>query len=705
MRTTITREAVQSLIQELQDASQQYYLEGTNSPLTDAEFDAKQTYLMTFVNQFPDLFESGTIGARILEGEPLLGAVPTRPNTEPVVHHVPMLSLAKAKTRTELDARIRRIREAGETTFHLQAKIDGIALSAHYNNGHIVLLATRGDGTTGENISYLLNTEKLYITGLPHTTSIKQEFEVRGEIFFTQEQFHKANTARINTGNAPFENSRNAASGIIKKAGYGLPHEVHLTFAAYSTVVNGSLAGVDILAEDTNFITVNQLTTKEAPAIQFTDLHTNEEIYNTIDTFGEIRDTLSFPTDGIVLKPHHESIMHNRMGSTSHHPVSQIAWKYPAEQGTTTVRSINITVGKTGRITPVATFDPIKLDGSTVSQASLHNFHLIAQKDIRVGSTVIVEKANEIIPQIVAVINQSLNSEPVETPTICPVCNKQLEHPGNIWPPKTLLCPNNACASRDFSALKAAVGRTVLDIDRLSEATLAYLHETGKINSIADLYYLTEDDLANAEMGTTSTGNIRKLGRKTAAHIMKHIEQSRHLPLTRILPALAIPTLGNRTAKILVNHYPTLEALQQASTEELENIPGLGTVKAHSIHQGLKDRQPILEAMAAGGVTFGQTETTIETTDEDTNYNTNMSKIDLNGLAFSISGPVPEPFPNRNSLITYIESHGGAFHSTPKANTTHMIANPNGTSSKIQKAHNLGISFISPREFTTQYTQ
>lgn len=697
-----TRLMATEVIEELLEASRLYYTEGETPSLTDEEFDAKQDFLETLSENpnYAELFTTGTDGHKILEGDVLLGASITT-NEEPVTHIHPMLSLAKAKKPEELTSYIAKARKAGVTDFNLQAKLDGLAISAHYENRKLTLVATRGDGETGENVSYLIDTPNLTIKGMPKTIDNDDEIEVRGEIFFTNEQFEQANNRRIKLEGISFENPRNAVSGLIKKSKSGLKYKVTMTFSAYSTLDNGIQSGLEPILNNPNFINVQQLTKDEAPNVKLSGFKDNAEIEKAIEDFGKVRETFSVPTDGVVIKPVNEAEMYAEMGLTSHHPVSQIAWKYPSKQAQATITEIFVTVGKTGKLTPVANITPTKLDGSTISRASLHNFNLVHTKNIRVGSTVIIEKANEIIPQIVTVIKSPQDSTPLETPTNCPSCDSKLAFEGTEYPPRTLTCENSTCPSKDFHVLKAAVGRTVLDIDGLSEAILTYLNDTDKVRNVSDLYTLTKEDLTNAELAETSKGNKRKLGEKRAIHILGHIEKSKTLPLERVLPSLAIPTIGRRASKVLVKAFKTIEGIKNATLDEISNIEGFGEIKSENIYNGIRQRESVINKMIENGVTFGNT-TDVDT--EEENDATDENSIDLTGKSFSISGSVPEPFENRNALVDYIEENGGSFHSTPKAGTTYMIGENSGTSIKVKKATHFGSTFISPEEFTKQFT-
>lgn len=701
----ITKDETIKLLKELQEASRLYAFDPDSSTMTDEEFDAKQLYLHKIrqAKLFPELFAEGTLGNEILDGTPLLGAKLPE-NTDKVVYQVPMLSLQKAKEESELLKYLKKTREAGAKDFKLQAKLDGLAISALYENTHLTRISVRGNGTVGNNITKIVNNPNLTIKGLPTHVPFTN-IEVRGEIFMTEKQFQKVDEARFKTEGTHFNVSRNASSGILNRAqrettnkNIGLNYPAEMTFCVYSVVKDNNLSTSEILNNIEGFITIDTLTQKIAPTVKLTSFTDNQQIMESIKTFGKLRENFEIPTDGVVIKPTNELEMNQKLGSTEHHPNSQLAWKFKTMQLPTIVRSITNTVGRTGRITPVVHFDPIRLLDSTVSNASAHNYNILAKKGLRVGSTILVEKAHDIIPDIVATLTTPENAPKIEIPTTCPVCHTQLVgFNEQEYPPKTLECPNETCPSRDFNSLVTSVSATYLDIQWLSKETLLKLNETGKVNNIADLYFLTIKDLSETITGKNKNGDNTTLGEKTATKIYDEIQKSKQLPFERILASLCIPTIGRRISKDIVKTFPNIHTLQQATTEDFTTIKGIGEKRAKNIVDGIILRKNIINRMIQAGVNFGTNETNNNTTFVDSKH--------LTGKSFSITGTVPQPFNNRNDMVTYIENHGGEFHSTPKATTQIMIGDKNGNSSKTIKAIKFGLTFITPEEFTQQFVQ
>lgn len=769
----ITREQTEDLIQLLIKASQAYY-SGDEPVMSDAEFDSKQSLLQEVcdTSKYSELFVEGSDGWRVLgHGDVLLGASLSNKadsdsdtdnstsasgsasqSRREVTHVPPMLSLQKMKTEDALKSFIQKTSEHGAESFKLQLKLDGLAVSAVYDSdGDLRLISTRGNGTTGEDCTYLSDPEStgLFINFMPagidmstlasHVptsgeSSKVSEFEVRGEVLFIGNQFEKASQARQNAGGEPFSNPRNAGAGLVNRAAKGLGFSAEMTFVVYSILIDGEYAdattsssngGLKTWMSCNGFLTADELTGIHAGQINVNNLNNLDEVMNSIHALGTVLDSLPFEADGVVIKPVNEADMLDSMGSTSHHPLSQAAWKYPAQQAVSTVRSIEFTVGRTGRITPVAVFDPTPLDGAIVSKASLHNMNHLSNLDVRVGSTVIFEKANEIIPQIVSVVSSPENSESIPVPSSCPVCNTVLDYDNKdgVWPPRTMTCVNSMCPSRTFQSVVNAVKRDNLDIDGLGPSVVESLGESGLVSSVADLYRLDEATLAALQTGTSSIGSPVLLGSVRASKIINQIEKSKSLPFSRLLSSLGIPQIGRRASRKIAEHFGTIDNLLAASTEELSQVPTLGGKRAEILYDGLKSNSEIISTMRSLGVLFTPDQgsrvsretsannvsmTTTNLLDDSSEQEdevaiTEENQLPVAGLSFSISGKVPEPFSNRNEMVDFIENNGGEFHSSPKTSTRYMIADPQGGSSKIVKAHKHGVTFISPGEFTKQF--
>jgi DNA ligase (NAD+) len=704
-RVEASREVTLELIQELHNVSELYNQTGEESPLTDEEYDAKIDYLQSIMDsgKHEDLFIEGSVGHSILESDFAVAEL----DGDVVQHKIPMLSLAKAKKEPELISFLIKARRAGAKDFRLQAKLDGIALSARYVDGKLTRLATRGEGTQGEDTTYLIKDPNVTVKGLELTVSEKAPLEVRGELFFTQEQFKNVDDARFAHSGVRFKNSRNSAAGLMKGAKSGVDYPVEFTFAAYSVIKDDAHTGLDELRE-LGFRSVDDITDEATPGLDLTGFESDEAVMKAVHDFGTAREGFDFPTDGVVIKPTNEAEMLGSMGFTSHHPVSQIAWKYPDAAATTEVLAIDLTVGASGKVTPIARVRPVDLDGSTISNASLHNFNLVHTKGIRVGSVVLIVKANAIIPQVKAVISSPKDSEDITVPTNCPSCSTPLDYEkvAGEWPPKTMRCPNVDCESRNYFALKMAVGKAYMDIDGLSEVSLDYLHATGRVKTIADLYTLELQELADSEMGESQNGNARRLGEKRAQNIIDHIELSKTRPLSKMLPSISIGGMGVGSSKKLEKRFGDIDGILAASEKEIADVDGLGPISAEKIYNGLKLRRPTIDRMREYGVTFGKGVAKASSTPAESSANGTIStstSVDLSGKSFAISGAVPPGFRNRGEWVDYVEANGGEFHSGPKAHTSFMIGDPSESSSKVKAATKHGLTFLSPEGFTAQF--
>lgn len=685
--------AVEDLIAQLLQASQAYYQEMETSPLTDEEYDDKLTLLAELAQEeeYAHLFPMGSPAYSLLEGDVAQGSsLPQEATT--VAHQVPMLSLGKAKSPEELTAWVKRARAAGAQDFRLQVKLDGFALAATYQGGRLTRLATRGTGTMGEDVTYLLRDPQVTIKGLPLTLTEERDLEVRGELFFTDQQFQDADNLRHGLTGERFKNSRNAIVGLMKKAKLGVDYPVEFTYSTYSAFQGKSLITLTSLP-NLGLLTVDALTQELAPQVPLTSYQDDAALLAAVEAFGRARENFTVPNDGVVVKPTNESLLWHTMGFTSHHPSSQVAYKYPGEVAQATILALTFTVGKTGKVTPVAKITPAHVGGTVIENVSCHNFNWLWTHGVRVGSVVMVTRANDVIPFIRTVVSNPQDSVNPPVLEACPVCATTLtyDETADEWPPKTLLCSNMDCPSRDFFALKTAVAKNFLHIDGLADATLTHLNETGRLTTIADFYTLTLEELADATCGYSQEGNPRRLGEKRALNILEHIEKSKDLPLWRLLASLNIAGLGFSTAKLLVKAYPTLEALQAATVEEVAHLEGVAELTAEKIVTGLAHRAPLIALLKERGVKF-------------TPAPQASQGGALQGLSFSISGRVPAPFENRQAWVAHVEAQGGTFHSSPKATTSYLVGDPEDTSSKVKAALRLQIPFLTPEEFTSRYS-
>jgi DNA ligase (NAD+) len=678
-----------ALIDELTSAADAYYNLG-NSPLTDEEFDTKQAFLASQSATNPDMFSPGSKGAALLPNTAVAMGTATNAKTK-VTRSLPMLSLAKAKTEAEVISFATKMFDAGVQSFVLQPKLDGMAVSVEYYDGQIQRISTRGSGLVGEDITYLLESSEVYISGLlrclPSHIQNPKNFEVRGELVMFDDQFEQTDKNRAAVHGEAFSNSRNAVAGIINKARLGLGYCAEMQFVAYSMFDNGKPMDMYWI-DPSGFLTVNELLSRNARDIQTTKLTNVKSLIDSVLKFGVLRDGFDFPTDGVVIKPANEAQMLEKLGCTTHHPVSQLAFKYPSRVAITTINELSLTVGRTGRITIVALVEPVELDGVTVTRATCNNFHWVTQRDIRVGSTVELTRANEVIPFIKSVIANHPDSTPIVIPETCPVCAEQLSF-GKVWPPQTLTCLNTFCPARSARGLEHAVSRSVLNIDGLSKSILAGLGANGAVNSLEDLYLLDLPTLAN-----TKTDSGVRVGEKRAINILAGIEASKLLRLAKHLQALNITNLGNTMSKLIEKEFGSIDQVLSSDLEaRLQTLDGAGEKLAKQIASDLHSPavSTLVARLRAHGLFAAAPKESVSG--------------DLQGLSFSISGAVPEPFANRGEWVDYLESQGASFHTAPRSNTSFMVGDETGVSAKNAKAQKLGVTFISPEQFSERFVR
>lgn len=669
------------LVNELKEAARAYY-QGETPLITDKEYDTKIEYLEDLVNKGElELDEE----LREVLNSVSAGSVP---EGTVVYHDYPMLSLGKAKNSEELKKYHERLVKAGAKGFTLQMKFDGLALSAKYESGKLTQLATRGDGVKGELLNYLINNDKVEIIGLPKEIDFQYDFELRGELYITDAQFEVINESRVKATGEAFSNSRNAATGIVKRAEKGLDYGVELTFTAYSAYHDGEQIEFETLENIEEVLVARELTDLEAArvstdecslskcevnSVNFTDLE------NTVEIFGKLRERFGVPTDGVVIKPFNEVEFLNKLGFTSHHPLAYIAYKYPGAKAVTVVEEITVSVGKTGRLTPQARVKPVEVSGVIITNITCHNYSWIKTMDIRVGSTVAVTRANDVIPAIDTVIDKGPN-DAVEVPTHCPECGELLLGDGTLLP-KTLSCENLECPSRLLYYMKSVVGRDFLYIEGLGNVALEALVEQKVLTTVVDLFKLTEDKLSKVITGETSTGNVRMLGAGNAKNIIESVNNAKeNTDSNKLLAALNIEGMGPNTAKRLIAHFGGIVEVLNVDPKRLWEVNQVGESLVNSFIRHRERALTQLNEMIELGVKINDPKV-----------------VESTKGTFSVSGSV-EGFDNRGDFVKHMEELGWEFHKAPKKETNVLFADPNGTSSKIKKARENGTRIIDKLE-------
>ncbi|MBY0008573.1 NAD-dependent DNA ligase LigA [Priestia aryabhattai] len=552
-------ETAKSRVQELRDLLNQYgyeYYVLDQPSVPDAEYDKLMNELIEIEESFPELKTADSPTQRI--GGQVLDAF------EKVQHQTSMLSLGNAFNEEDLRDFDRRVRQAvgDEFSYVCELKIDGLAVSLRYEDGYLVLGATRGDGTTGENITENLKT----IRSIPLRIKEPLSMEVRGEAFMPRKSFEALNEAKMERDEVPFANPRNAAAGSLRQLDPKIAAKRNLDIFVYAMTDTGELE-IDSHSESLNLLDdLGFKTNKERQTCE-----TIDDVIAYIESWQTKRPELSYDIDGIVVKVDSFD-QQAELGTTAKSPRWAIAYKFPAEEVVTKLVNIELTVGRTGVITPTAILEPVQVAGTTVQRASLHNEDLIREKDIRIGDYVVVKKAGDIIPEVVNVIEEKRTGEEQEftMPTHCPECESELVRlEGEV----ALRCINPSCPAQIREGLIHFVSRNAMNIDGLGEKVISQLFREQLIKDVADIYTLTKQQLIELE----------RMGEKSADNLIAAIEASKENSLERLLFGLGIRHVGAKAAKTLAQHFETIDKLTKATYDELVAINEIGAKMADAI--------------------------------------------------------------------------------------------------------------------------
>jgi DNA ligase (NAD+) len=647
MNNTVTAfvsvEVFNAAVAEVKAASVAYY-DSDVLLMSDAEFDVLLARVELSVGLNPDWDDAGVLSL-VAAGSSAGGDVK---------HVTPMLSLAKTSV---LDGLKSFVDGLGGSGFVTEVKLDGMAVSVSFVDGELISAVTRGDGFTGEDITANVS----LVNGLPVALGVPFTGTIRGEIFMTVDDFAVSNRYRVADGGAPFANPRNATAGSLRKVG----SRSQMSFAAYDLVDSPAATHVD------SMWSLTEMGFQTALGLLTVDAQGNPA--DVIDAIGGLRDSLSFPIDGAVVKLNNLADR-NKAGSRSNSPKWALAWKYAAKETTSVLLAVNVAVGRTGRVSYTAVIEPVDIDGVTVTAASLHNPDFIALHKLGIGSRVLVTRANDVIPRVVS-LPDSNNDIPVWTPpSTCPDCGDELNKTEVNW----------RCLSPECSIVGLVTyfcSRDAMDIEGVGTVVAEALVVNGNVTNVADIYALTVRQLTDLPLGEG-----RLLGEKNAVKIHANIENSKTQPLNRVITALGVRKTGRTMGRRLAAHYGSMANLLNANVQSLTNVEGIATDKAVHIRAGLDANVNVIAALAAAGVNMGS----------EVNENDGGSGKPLTGQTFVISGSVPGY--TRTQAQERIEALGGTASSSVSAATTALITSETGTS-KALKAAKLGVKVIDPVEF------
>lgn len=629
--------------------------------ISDAQYDRLVRELQALEKEYPDLITPDSPTQRI-GGKPREGFVAVR-------HRTPMLSLANAFGENDLRDFDRRVRSAlpGEKIEYVaELKIDGVAVSLWYENGLFVRGATRGDGETGEDVTPNLRTIPAVPLSLREKVPV---LEVRGEVYMTKEAFLRLNESREEAGEPPFANPRNAAAGSLRQLDPAVTAARKLSIFIYGV---GHSEGA-VLNEHAGSLT--WLLNLGFPVNKhFRVFPGIEEVVNFCRKWQQERFELPYAIDGLVIKVN-SLAQQARLGATMKSPRWAIAYKFPAEEARTVVKDIFLRVGRTGVLTPTALLEPVQLAGTTVTKATLHNEDMIREKDVRIGDTVVVHKAGDIIPEVVSVVKEArTGKEKVFIwPEQCPECGSRVVRPAGE---AAVRCLNASCPARLREGLIHFASRPAMDIMGLGPAIIGQLLDRGLVRDPADLYGLRHDDLVNLE----------RMGPKSSENLLAAIAKSKENPLHRLLYALGIRHVGERAAKILAGRFLTMDRLMGANYEELVEIPEIGPKIAESVVSFFAEEKnrELVKKLAAFGVNMR------EGKEED------LEEKPLAGKIFVLTGALRRY--TRQQAQEMIESLGGRVTSSVSRKTDYVVVGED-PGSKYEKAVALGVSVLREEDF------
>lgn len=636
-----------------------------NPTVPDSEYDKLLHELISIEEQYPELKTPDSPTVRV-GGAPLS-------QFEKINHDTPMLSLGNAFNEEDLKKFDQRVREkVSNVRYTCELKIDGLAVSLKYVDGRFVQGLTRGDGTTGENITENLKT----IHAIPLTIKEPLSIEVRGEAYMPRKSFMSLNEIKEQNGEQLFANPRNAAAGSLRQLDSKLAAKRKLDIFLYSV---NDLTEIEAASQSEALNNLDELgfkTNKERET--FDDI---EGVLSFINKWTEQRNELSYDIDGIVIKVDDLS-QQEKLGFTQKSPRWAIAYKFPAEEVLTTLKDIELSIGRTGVVTPTAILEPVKVAGTTVSRASLHNEDLIHEKDIRIGDKVIIKKAGDIIPEVVRSIAEDRNedSEVYHMPTHCPSCEHELVR---IEGEVALRCINPKCRAQLVEGMIHFVSRQAMNIDGLGDKIIEQLYQNDKIKDVADLYYLTAEDLLPLE----------RMGEKKVHNLLTAIEASKEKSLEHLLFGLGVRHLGTKASRVISEQYESIDRLFEVTIDDLILIPDVGHKMAQSLvtYMENEDIKVLIDKLKQKNVNM--TYKGIKQSDIE-------GHPDFSGKTFVLTGKMTEMA--RPEATKVIQSLGAKVTGSVTKNTDVVIAGEDA-GSKLEKAEKLNIEVWTEEDWLNKY--
>lgn len=659
------RQEIQKLKKNIQHHNYLYYVLA-QPEISDYEYDQMLKRLEALEKDFPDFITPDSPTQRV-SGEPT--------KVFPVVRHrKQMLSLANTYNEEEIvdfDRRVKSLLQENESYEYVcELKIDGLAISLIYENGMLARAATRGDGEQGDDVTKNIRTIRSLPIKLNTDQNELQNIEIRGEIYYPLKEFGKLNQARVENDESPFANPRNAAAGSIKlQDSQEVAKRPLQIFCYYLDLINSNQS------VKTHFESLKILQKLYFPVNPNYQLCKSiDEVIDYWESWQAKRETLPYDVDGVVVKVNSFE-QQDRLSSTAKSPRWAIAFKFNTEQVVTKLMEINWQVGRTGTLTPVATLEPVKLMGTTVKRATLHNMDEIRRLDVRIGDEVVVEKGGDIIPKILEVNKHAKNSTSYQEPQNCPVCNSRLV---KMEDEVALLCGNVRCPAQVARRIEHFASRRAMDIEGLGDKIVELLFDNNLIQDFGDLYFLKADKIADLE----------RMGEKSAENIIDAIEESKHRPLEKLIFALGIRFVGEGAAKLLAKQFKSLDTIMSASYDEIDAIDGIGEKTAESVIQyfGEKENLKVIDKLRNAGLNF----------EEEKKGNVGLIDERFKDKTFVFTGKL-EHF-SRDEAKEIAERRGANVTNTVSKNTDYLVAGDD-PGSKYKKAKELNVKILSEQEF------
>ena len=649
------KERIEELTRILTDANFRYYVQD-NPTMPDFEYDRLLRELEELETAHPELAKADSPAKRV-GGEALS-------QFEKVQHPVPLMSLQDVFSMEELNAFLEKTMQAGENlAFSVEPKIDGLSVALEYVDGVFIRGATRGDGNVGEDVTENLKT----IRSIPMVIeNAPSRLIVRGEVFMPKKSFEKLNLMQETEGKPLFANPRNAAAGSLRQLDPKIAAKRGLDIYLFNIQL------IEGKTFTTHTETLEYLKSLKFKVIPQKTLRSIEKIDEEVAAINDRREKLTCDIDGAVIKLD-DLALRETLGATAKFPRWAAAYKYPPEIKPTVVEDIVVQVGRTGVLTPKAVVRPVRLAGTTVTNATLHNQDFISQRDIRIGDTVLIRKAGEIIPEILEVdfTKRPHDSTPYHLPCNCPVCGARVEKDADG---AFLRCTGAECPAQLTRNIAHFVSRDAMDIEGLGSAIVETLIDKGLIKSPADIYYLTLDDVKS----------LWKSGSKAAQKLLRSIEKSKEQDVSRLIYALGIRQVGAKTGKVLASSFGSLDALMQATVEELTEVPDVGSITAEKIYQWFHQEQSMhmVQRLRDAGVNFKSLRI--------------ISDTRFSGMTFVLTGALSKF--TREEATEKIELYGGKASGSVSKKTNYVVVGENA-GSKERKARELGIPILSEDDF------